>query len=254
MINVYTIPVLKDNYTFVLHDKKSKETVVIDPSIDQAVLDFLERKQWRLTAIWNTHHHWDHTGGNLGLKEKTFCKIWGPEDIKNPIPGIDVYLKDGDTITIGEKSVSVMETPGHTSIALCFWIKEDKMLFSGDTLFSLGCGRLFEGTAEQLWKSLQKIKKLPPDTLIYAAHEYTEQNALFALSVDPQNKALQKYQTLIKEKRKRQEPTLPTLLETELKTNPFLRTNTIELKEKTKTVGLKEWETFEKLRNLKDSF
>ena len=254
MLEVHTIPALTDNYIYLIHDSQSKQTIVIDPSLARPVCQFLKEKQWNLDAIWNTHHHWDHTGGNLELKQKYHCKIYGPQETKNPIPGMDQGLNETDHLKIGNKTVQIIETPGHTAKALCFFIREDRILFCGDSLFSLGCGRLFEGTAQQLWQSLEKIKKLPENTKIYAAHEYTEQNCLFALSIDPSNHDLKNYQIIIKKKRQKNEATLPTLLSLELKSNPFLRTEKQEIKSATKTEKKEDWETFKALRQLKDSF
>lgn len=254
MLTVETIPALKDNYIFLLHDMTTKDTVVVDPSESAPVLSFLEDKKWNLTGIWNTHHHWDHVGGNLELKKNSSCKIWGPKKGTQKIPGVDYELEEGEELTIGDKKVTIIETPGHTAKALCFWIEQENLLFCGDSLFSLGCGRLFEGTAKELWQSLQKIKKLPKETLIYCAHEYTLQNSYFALKVDPHNQELKDYHNLVKKKREQDEKTVPTLLERELKTNPFLRTDHEAIRKSTETQDLDEWQVFKKLRQLKDSF
>lgn len=254
MIEVHVIPALTDNYIYLLHDKKSQETVAIDPSLGEPVTTFLKNKNWTLKEIWNTHHHWDHTGGNLELKKKFSCKIYGPKDSLSPIPGLDKGLNERDFLEIGQNKVKLIETPGHTSKALCFYLEKENLLFCGDSLFALGCGRLFEGTAEQLWQSLEKIKRLRKNTFIYGAHEYTEKNCLFALSVDPLNKNLKNYQKEIKEKRRNQESTYPTVLAKELETNPFLRTDKTEIKKNTGTIKQKPWETFKALRELKDKF
>ena len=248
MIEVHTLPALKDNYIYFLHEPKTKETIVIDPSLAPPVISFIQEKKWTLSCIWNTHHHWDHTGGNLELKEKFSCPIYGPENGKTKIPGITKNLTEQESLTIGKYKVSILETPGHTEKAVSFWIKEAKLLFCGDTLFSLGCGRLFEGTAKDLWQSLEKIKSLPKNTLIYGAHEYTEQNCNFALSIEPENLDLKRKQKIISEKRKNNESTYPSLLETELKTNPFLRSEVLSVKSATNTKNLPHWETFASLR------
>ena len=156
MIDIHIIPVLKDNYTYLIHEPIQKKTAVIDPSDISPILDILKKKNWSLDYIWNTHHHWDHTDGNLPLKEKTRASIIGSKKDEHRIPGIDHTVSEKTTFKFGATDVFIIETPGHTLGATCWWIKEDSLLFTGDTLFSMGCGRLFEGTAQQMWKSLCK--------------------------------------------------------------------------------------------------
>jgi hydroxyacylglutathione hydrolase len=176
MLDIIQIPVLTDNYIYLLHDPVSEETGVIDPALAQTVLDVLDKNSWRLTYILNTHHHWDHVGGNLELKQKTGCKIIAAQSDRDRIPGIDICVSDDNVISLGQRQARVISTPGHTSGHIVYHFAEDGMLFCGDTLFVMGCGRLFEGTPEQMWNSLQKLKALPPSTRIYCTHEYSQTN------------------------------------------------------------------------------
>lgn len=255
MLSVDVVPVLEDNYIFILHESDSQETVVVDPAEAAPVLKHLEKRNWKLTAIWNTHHHPDHTGGNLELKELTSCRIVGPEKGYVAIPGIDEVLKEEESsLFIGKYSVKVFETPGHTLTALSYYVEAASALFCGDSLFSLGCGRLFEGTAKDLWSSLEKIKPLPKETLIYCAHEYTESNARFALSIEGNNKDLISYRDKVLQMRKEGESTIPTNLDIELKANPFLRTEAPSVRESLSMQEAPSSEVFGKLRELKDHF
>ena len=254
MLKIETLPALQDNYIFFLHDTETLETVVIDPSEASSVLSFLEEKNWKLSAIWNTHHHPDHTGGNEEIKAKTSCQIFGPKEGLRKIPGIDKELSESDQLNFSSRTVRIIETPGHTKEAVCFFLEEDKVLFCGDSLFSLGCGRLFEGTAKDLWSSLQKIKTLPPETLVYCAHEYSLGNSHFARSLEPENKTLEAYQKELEGKRAENKPTIPSLLSLELEANPFLRTDVPSLQETVGCSQQEEWLVFKKVRELKDSF
>lgn len=254
MLEVHALPALSDNYIYLLRDSKSHKVVAIDPGDAKVVKKYLAKKNWQLHEIWNTHHHYDHTGGNLELKKEYSCKISGPHPGLKAIPGIDECLTEQNKLTLGDYQVRTIETPGHTAKALSFFVEDFNWLFCGDTLFSLGCGRLFEGTAKQLWTSLEKIKQLPEETKVYAAHEYTEQNCLFSLKVDPQNPDLKGKHKWIQKKSLNNEATLPSLLETELKTNPFLRTDNPGIKAATETQDKADWETFQVLREMKDNF
>src|SRR5579875_3693668 len=174
------IPVLKDNYVYLLHEPKRDVTAAVDPAVAAPVLKMLADTGWRLTHILNTHHHGDHTGGNLELKAATGCTIVGPRADRARIPGIDVELGEGDEYALGAAVARVFDVPGHTRGHIAYWFSGSRALFCGDTLFLMGCGRLFEGTPAQMWTSLSKLRALPPDTRVYCAHEYTQSNARFA--------------------------------------------------------------------------
>lgn len=254
MLTILQLSVLNDNYIYLLHDPVSGETAVVDPAVTQPVLDVLKKKGWQLTTILNTHHHADHVGGNLELKQKTGCTVIAPLSDQNRIPGIDRGVVDGDVITLGKHSASVISTPGHTSGHVVYHFTDDNTLFCGDTLFVMGCGRLFEGTAEQMWHSLQKLKALPASTQIYCAHEYTQANGRFALTVEPDNRQLQQRMELINQLRAKHLPTVPSTIEQELATNPFFREDSLGLQETIKRGGKKPVEVFAEVRRLKDCF
>ena len=188
---VEMIPALSDNYVYLVHEPAAGVAGVIDPAVAAPVMDRLSANGWSLDWILSTHHHADHTGGNLELKDTTGCRIAGPGKDAARIPGIDVKLVEGDRFRLGEAEAEIFETPGHTSGHISFWFPESNALFCADTLFSLGCGRLFEGTPADMWASLGKFADLPDEALVYCGHEYTQSNARFALSVDPNNGALQ---------------------------------------------------------------
>ena len=254
MLTITQIPVLTDNYIYLINDPVSGETAVIDPALAQPVLDVLEKKGWRLTYILNTHHHWDHVGGNLELKQKTGCKIIAAQADRDRIPGIDRGVGEDDVIALGQHQARVISTPGHTRGHVVYHFAEDGALFCGDTLFVMGCGRLFEGTPEQMWNSLQKLKALPPSTRIYCTHEYTQTNGRFALSVEPDNRQLQEKMIEVKQLRTENKPTVPSTIEQEIATNPFFRADSISIQ---KTLGLESQSpvrVFTELRKRKDSF
>jgi hydroxyacylglutathione hydrolase len=254
MLDIIQIPVLTDNYIYLLHDPVSRETAVIDPALAQPVLDVLNQKGWRLNYILNTHHHWDHVGGNLELKEKTGCKIVAAQADWDRIPGIDRGVSEDDVISLGQHRGRVISTPGHTSGHIVYHFAEDDALFCGDTLFVMGCGRLFEGTPEQMWDSLQKLKALPPSTQVYCTHEYTQANGRFALSVEPDNSHTQQKMLEVQQFRAANKSTVPSTIEQERATNPFFRADSISLK---KTLGMESQSpvsVFTELRKRKDSF
>ena len=254
MLTIIQIPVLTDNYIYLIHDPVSGETAVIDPALAQPVLDVLDKKGWRLTYILNTHHHWDHVGGNLELKQKTGCKIIAAQSDRDRIPGIDIGVSEDDVISLGQHTARVISTPGHTSGHIVYHFAEDGALFCGDTLFVMGCGRLFEGTPEQMWNSLQKLKALPPSTRIYCTHEYTQANGRFALSVEPDNSHLQQKMLEVQQLRAENKPTVPSTIEQERATNPFFRADSISVQ---KALGLEDQSpvrVFTELRKRKDSF
>lgn len=254
MLKIIQIPVLTDNYIYLLHDTASGSTAVVDPALSQPVLDELKQQGWRLDWILNTHHHSDHVGGNLELKAKTGCQVIAANAGKDRIPGFDKAVDDGDIIKIGQYAAKVLATPGHTSGHIVYYFAEAAALFCGDTLFGMGCGRLFEGTAEQMWQSLQKIKALPGDTRIYCAHEYTQANGRFALTVEPENQALQQRMFEVNRLRKDNRSTVPSILQQELDTNPFLREDSLALQRQINREGGTPLSVFTEVRRLKDHF
>eukprot|EP00250_Pteridium_aquilinum_P003266 c13590_g1_i1 orf=37-1002(+) len=229
-LQIDVVPCLKDNYAYLLHDTEAGVTGVIDPSESEPVNEALKKKDLSLGYILNTHHHWDHTGGNIDLKRRYNAKIVGPHADKDRIPGIDVALKEGDTWMFGNQKMLVLDTPGHTRGHVCFFFPSSKAIFTGDTLFSLSCGKLFEGTPQQMWTSLSKILSFPDDTLVYCGHEYTLSNAEFSLTLEPNNEALRSYYDKVKELRQAGLPTIPTNLGLEKACNPFLRVSSAEVR------------------------
>jgi hydroxyacylglutathione hydrolase len=217
---------LSDNYGILLHDTVSGRTTTIDTPDADEITKQCEARGWRLTDIWNTHHHWDHTGGNLALKERLGVTITGPDMIDGRIPGLDKGVGDGDILSFGDHKVHVWHTPGHTQDHIIFYVPDAGVVFVGDTLFVMGCGRLFEGTAEDMYASMAKLAALPPETKVYCAHEYTLSNGAFAITAEPSNEALKQAIEAAKAKRAKGLPTVPTTIGIELKTNPFMRVET----------------------------
>jgi hydroxyacylglutathione hydrolase len=253
-LEIHQFPCLDDNYGYLIHDPASGLTATIDtPEVD-AINAALVEKNWSLDFIFNTHHHHDHAGGNLELKAQTQCEIIGPAADIDRIPGIDRAVGEGDTVMLGDWVFQVHDTPGHTRGHIVFHCAEAAVGFVGDTLFALGCGRLFEGTPEQMWHSLQKLLSWPDQTLIYCAHEYTEANARFALSVEPENADLVSRANEIRIARAQGVPTVPTSMALEKKTNPFLRPHSSNLQETIDLVGQNDVEVFARTRELKDNF
>ena len=225
-MQVFQLPALQDNYIYILHDSRKGKTAVIDPTLAKPVKAFLKQKKWSLDLILNTHHHYDHTGGNLELKTQWPCPVAGFSQDAHRLPGLDWPLKEEEEGHFGTYPFRVLFLPGHTLGHIAYWFFEEKKLFVGDTLFAMGCGRLFEGTAQQMFQSLSKIKALPQDTQIFSGHEYTKKNGYFALSQDPSNKHLKVRMKQVCAKRAKGQSTQPFLLSEELKTNPFLRAKT----------------------------
>jgi len=222
-LEIHMFPCLWDNYGFLVHSPDTGETACIDtPETDKIILA-LEEKGWKLTHIWNTHHHPDHAGGNLELKDLFGLQILGCGADKKRLPGLDVELADGDVFKFGGHDIRILETPGHTIGHIIFYIESAKAAFVGDTIFALGCGRLFEGTPQQMYESLKKIAQLPDDTALYCAHEYTLSNGKFALTVEPDNADLITYMEQARAKRDDNIPTVPTTVLAEKKANPFVR-------------------------------
>ena len=253
-LEIHQIPVLHDNYLYLIKDPDSNNVAIVDPAVSEPVLEKLDELGWKLTHILNTHHHMDHTGANLELKEKTGCTIVGADCDAERIPGIDIRLKDGESFEFGSQTADVFEVPGHTTGHIAYWFKDSDALFCGDTLFALGCGRLFEGTPAQMWDSLRKFISLPDTTGVYCAHEYTEANAHFAMTIEPQNPELRKRFDEIQDLRANGKPTVPSTIGLEKATNPFLRPDSADIRE---TLHMSDADTvavFAEIRARKDSF
>jgi hydroxyacylglutathione hydrolase len=237
-MQVIAVPAFNDNYLWLVHDEPSGETAVVDPGDAGAVLAEAERRGWTITQVWNTHWHPDHVGGNLAVKETTGARISGPAG--ESIPGRDVALSEGDEVRLGQHIGRVLAVPGHTLGHIALIFEKERMAFVGDTLFAMGCGRLFEGTPQQMYGSLQRLVSLPDDTRLYCAHEYTLSNGVFAVHAEPENGATARRVSEVKRLREEGKITLPTTVAQERETNPFVRaTNEQE---------------FARLRKAKDSF
>ena len=251
MIHVHQFPCLSDNYGFLVHDTDSHQTVAIDTPDGKAYLLEAAMKGWTITQIWNTHWHPDHAGGNAVIQGETGCTIVGPAELTGKFP-VDRVVSHADTVKLGDVEAQVIDVSGHTNGHIAFHLPSANMAFVGDAVFALGCGRMFEGEPRQFWESLSRIKAFPPQTLLYCANEYTASNAKFALHADPDNVALRAYADEIAAKRAKNEPTVPTRLERELATNPFLRADDPDLMQR--WGGGEPYETFAALRAAKDSF
>lgn len=232
-LRIERIPVLSDNYVWLAHDAESGDTAVIDPAVARPVLQRAAELGWTVTQILNTHWHPDHVGGNQEIKDATGCKITGPEAEKAKITAIDRAVVEGDTVSIGAHEGRVIDVPGHTAGHNAYYFagageNGEGVLFCGDTLFAMGCGRLFEGTPAQMHRSLAKLAALPEDTRVYCAHEYTEANGRFALTAEPDNADIAARQDEVIAMRERDEATVPTTIAAELATNPFLRADSPE--------------------------
>ena len=253
-MHVNLIPCLTDNYAYIINDNVSKTVGVVDPSEALPVIAFLKKQNLKLNYILNTHHHYDHIGGNTELKKLYNAKVVGFVGDKHRIPGIAIMLEDNAKWTFGESSVKILHIPGHTLGHICFFFENEKIAFTGDTLFSLGCGRIFEGDHKQMLTSLNKIKKLPKNTKIYCGHEYSYKNAEFCMKYDNDNIDLKKKFEKIKQLRSKNLPTLPTDLEDELKSNIFLKCDQNDIKTKLNMKNQDDYKVFRKVRDLKDNF
>jgi hydroxyacylglutathione hydrolase len=220
---------LKDNYGVLLHDPESGATAAIDAPEAAAVETALKATGWKLTDILVTHHHADHTDGIIELKEKYKCRVVAPAAEAEKIPAVDLTVREGDKVTVGKLSANVIETPGHTNGHISYWFHADKLAFVGDTLFSIGCGRVIEGTPGMMWRSLTKLRDLPDDTKIYCGHEYTAANIKFARTIEPNNEALAAREMEAKQQIAKGEPTIPVTIGDEKKENPFLRADIPEV-------------------------
>ena len=243
-----------DNFGVLIHDDEFGVTAAIDTPDAAPIRAALAERGWSLTHIFTTHHHADHTAGHGTLKNETGCVVIGPEKEADRIPGIDERVEEGSTFSFGGHQICVLETPGHTLGHVTYWLPDDNVAFVGDTLFSLGCGRLLEGDGAMMWQSLQKLMALPKETLIYCGHEYSKSNADFALTIEPGNVLLQQRSAEIRTLRDAGLPTLPVSLAAELAQNPFLRPECHEIQERLGMVGLPLATIFSEIRRLKDRF
>lgn len=253
-LEIRLFPCLSDNYGVLIHDGVSGVTASIDAPEEAAVEQALQENGWKLTHILVTHHHADHTQGIPGLKAKYGCTVVGPRAEAAKIPDLDEQVGEGDTFDFGRYTAKIFDTPGHTLGHISWWFPDADILFAGDTLFALGCGRVFEGTMEQMWHSLEKLGKLPRETLLYCGHEYTQANAKFALTIEPDNVELKARAVEIDEKRARGEPTIPSSIGAELQSNPFLRADRDEVKMAVGMPNADAADVFAEIRRRKDSF
>lgn len=238
MLEIVPVPAFSDNYIWLVHDADSGETAIVDPGDAQPALAEAERRGWTVSQVWNTHKHWDHTNGNVAVKDATGCAVWGPAG--EEVPGRDVALGDGDEIRIGSHVGRAVAIPGHTLGHIALLFERERVAFVGDTLFAMGCGRLFEGTPQQMHDSLQRLMALADDTALYCGHEYTLANARFAAHAEPENAAVAERLEQVQRLRADDKITLPTTVAKERATNPFVRVS--------------DWQEFARLRAEKDSF
>lgn len=249
---VHQFPCRQDNYGVLVRDPTAGVTAAIDAPETEAVRQALSETGWPLTHIFVTHHHGDHTAGIADLKRETGATVIGPRAEAHKIEGLDVTVGEPETFRFGEVDVSVLDTPGHTAGHVSYWIPSSRLAFVGDTLFAMGCGRVFEGTHEMMWQSLSKIASLPPDTVVYCGHEYTLANAEFCLGIEPGNSALQARLDEVRSLRGNGNPTLPTTIAVELQTNAFLRVRETAIREHLGLQNAEDWQVFAEIRERKN--
>ena len=247
-MKIIPIPCLNDNYAYIVNDVATKTIGVVDPSEAEPIINYLKKEKLELNYILNTHHHFDHVDGNIELQKLYNSKIIGFIGDKHRIPGINITLNDGEKFNFGKSIVKIIHIPGHTSGHICFFFEKEKIAFTGDTLFSLGCGRIFEGDHKQMLSSLNKIKKLPAKTKIYCGHEYTLKNAEFCMKYDANNMDLINHFKKVSELRLKNLPTVPSTLEEELKSNIFLRCDQNDLKIKLNMENGDDYKVFKNFR------
>ncbi len=253
-LQIHQFTMRSDNFGVLIHDPQSGQCASIDAPEEAGVLAALSEKGWKLSHILLTHHHFDHVEGVAGLKARFGCHVMGPALEKSKIENMDELLNDGDVFDFGGDRVRVISTPGHTLGMINFYFQDAKMVFTGDTLFALGCGRVFEGDGAMMSESMKKLAALPDETAVYCGHEYTLANGRFALGIDPENKALQRRMEKFTKLRAQNKPTLPTTIGDELATNPFLRTNDRAIRSLLKMENASDAEVFTEIRNRKDRF
>lgn len=252
LIHIY--PCLSDNYGYLLHDPTTGATAAIDAGDSQALLKALDQQDWKLTDIFVTHHHYDHTDAIVPMKKQFNIKVSGPAAEANKIAELDVELKDNDTLMLGQTRLKIIATPGHTLGHICFFDPDNMNLFSGDALFSLGCGRMFEGTPGSMWEGLKRLRDLPDETMVHCGHEYSAANAAFALSIDPENDALKSRANSIAQLRTNQQATIPFNLGEDKKANPFLRADKPNIAKAMNLAGAPNETVFAAIRKAKDNF
>jgi hydroxyacylglutathione hydrolase len=245
---------IKDNYGVLLHDPASGATAAIDAPETGAVEMALKQTGWRLTDILVTHHHGDHTAGIPDLKQRHKCRVVAPRKEAARIPLVDVQVVEGDRVEVGKLSAQVIETPGHTAGHIAYWLPEDELAFVGDTLFSIGCGRVIEGTPEMMWQSLTKLRRLPGETRLYCGHEYTQANIRFAQTIEPDNMALIARAAEVAREVAEGKPTIPTTMDAERAANPFLRADLPEIATAVGLAGKPPAEVFAEIRARKNNF
>lgn len=253
-LEVHQFPCLTDNYGYLVRDAATGRTASIDSPDADAILRELDARGWQLDYILNTHHHGDHAGGNLALKSATGCQVVAARADADRIPGADLLLDDGDTFDLGSQRATLIATPGHTRAHVCWWFSASGVIFVGDTLFAMGCGRLFEGNPPQMWQSLGRLMQLPDDTRVYCAHEYTLKNGQFALTVEPGNAALQARMAEVAAARAGGRPTVPTTIGAERATNPFVRADSPGIRATLGMADAPDLEVFAETRRRKDRF
>lgn len=253
-LTVVTVPCLSDNYAYLLHDPATGRTAVIDVPEAAPIEAVAATRGWTVTDIWITHHHHDHVGGVDALRASTGARVTGNRADDHRLPRLDDAVDPGDRFAFGEASVEVMDVPGHTVGHIAFVLEAERLVFTGDSLMGLGCGRLFEGTPEQMWHSLSRLRALPDDTLVCSGHEYTQSNARFALTIEPDNTDLAARAAEIDRLRDKGEPTIPVLLGLEKATNPFLRADLPAVKAQMQMLDQSDTEVFAAIRQRKDSF
>jgi len=226
-LEIVRVPVLSDNYVWLVHEPESRETLVVDPAVAEPVLAVADARGWRITQIWNTHWHGDHIGGNVGIVAATGASVTAPAAELAKIPSVDRPVREGDVVRIGAHEAAVMEVPAHTAGHIAYHFAGDQVVFVGDTLFAMGCGRLFEGTPEQMFGNMARLSALPAETQVFCAHEYTLSNGKYAIRAEPENRDIAARLADVEAARERGEATVPTTIALERATNPFMRASSI---------------------------